>query len=81
MRVAVVSDTHFGDDLCTLVRPGPAGGPAGPGPGYVALRRAVGHVEEHPGAEVVLYETGVGVRSVPIAVSDEGSTVQDLHPA
>jgi UDP-2,3-diacylglucosamine pyrophosphatase LpxH len=45
MRIAVVSDTHLGDDLCTLVRPGPDGGPAEPGPGYAALRRAVGHVD------------------------------------
>jgi 3',5'-cyclic AMP phosphodiesterase CpdA len=45
MRIAVVSDTHLGDDLCTLVRPGPGGGPAGRGPGYVALRRAIGHAD------------------------------------
>ena len=45
MRIAVVSDTHFGDDLCTLVRPGPDGGPAELGPGYAALRRAVGPVD------------------------------------
>jgi Calcineurin-like phosphoesterase len=45
MRIAVVSDTHFGDDLCSLVRPGPDGGPAAPGPGYVALRRAIGPVD------------------------------------
>jgi UDP-2,3-diacylglucosamine pyrophosphatase LpxH len=45
MRLAVVSDTHFGDELCTLVRPGPEGGPAGPGPGYAALRDAVGQVD------------------------------------
>ena len=32
MRIAVVSDTHFGDDLCPLVSPGPDGGPAEPGP-------------------------------------------------
>lgn len=45
MRIAVVSDTHFGDDLCTLVRPGPGGGAAEPGPGHLTLRRAVGHVD------------------------------------
>jgi UDP-2,3-diacylglucosamine pyrophosphatase LpxH len=45
MRLAVVSDTHLGDDLCTLVRPGPGVGLAEPGPGYVALRGAVGHVD------------------------------------
>lgn len=44
MRIAVVSDTHLGHELCALVRPG-SGGPAEPGPGYVALRRAVGHVD------------------------------------
>jgi UDP-2,3-diacylglucosamine pyrophosphatase LpxH len=45
MRLAVVSDTHFGDDLCALVRPGPDGGAAVPGPAYAALRDAVGHVD------------------------------------
>ena len=45
MRIAVLSDTHFGDDLCTLVRPASDGGPAEPGPGYIALRRAVGHLD------------------------------------
>ena len=45
MRIAVVSDTHFGDDLCSLVRSGPGGGRAEPGPGYDALRRAVGRVD------------------------------------
>lgn len=45
MRIAVLSDTHFGDDLCTLVRPGPEGGPPEPGKGYAALRRAVGQVD------------------------------------
>jgi metallophosphoesterase superfamily enzyme len=44
MRLAVVSDTHFGDALCTLVQPGPGGEPV-PGPGYEALRRAVGRVD------------------------------------
>jgi UDP-2,3-diacylglucosamine pyrophosphatase LpxH len=45
MRLAVVSDTHFGDDLCTLVGPGSHGGPPEPGPGYAALRDAVGEVD------------------------------------
>jgi predicted phosphodiesterase len=45
MRIAVLSDTHFGDDLCTLVRPGAGGGPAAPGPGYAALRRALEPVD------------------------------------
>jgi UDP-2,3-diacylglucosamine pyrophosphatase LpxH len=45
MRIAVVSDTHLGDGLCTLVRPGRDGGPPEPGPGYAALRRAVGQVD------------------------------------
>jgi hypothetical protein len=35
MRLAVISDVHFGDDLCTLVATGPDGepclGPAYPG--------------------------------------------------
>ena len=45
MRLAVVSDTHLGDDLCTLVRPGRGGTPSGPGPGYAALRDALGRVD------------------------------------
>jgi predicted phosphodiesterase len=45
MRIAVVSDLHFGDDLCTLVRPGAAGGSSQPGAGYAALRDAVGRVD------------------------------------
>jgi UDP-2,3-diacylglucosamine pyrophosphatase LpxH len=45
MRIAVLSDTHFGDDLCTLVRRGARGGPAEPGPGYAPLRQAVGHAD------------------------------------
>jgi predicted phosphodiesterase len=44
MRLAVVSDTHFGDDLCTLVQPGTGGEPV-LGPGYEALRRAIGCVD------------------------------------
>jgi UDP-2,3-diacylglucosamine pyrophosphatase LpxH len=45
MRIAVVSDTHFGDDLCTLVQPGPPGCEPEPGPGYAALRAAIGRVD------------------------------------
>lgn len=45
MRIAVVSDTHFGDDLCVLVRPGAGTAPPEPGPGYAALRDAVGSVD------------------------------------
>ncbi|MGE3191087.1 MAG: metallophosphoesterase [Vicinamibacterales bacterium] len=45
MRVAIVSDTHFGDDLCTLVTEPVDGGPARLGPGYPAFRRAVGRVD------------------------------------
>ena len=42
--MAVISDVHFGDDLCTLVSTGPNGEPT-VGPAYPALRRAVGHVD------------------------------------
>jgi len=45
MRVAVVSDTHLGDDLCVLVAPGPRDGPPVPGTGYAALRDAVGRAD------------------------------------
>ena len=45
MRLAVVSDTHFGDDLCTLVVPGTNGAPPVLGPGYEALARALGRVD------------------------------------
>jgi UDP-2,3-diacylglucosamine pyrophosphatase LpxH len=45
MRVAIVSDTHLGDDLCVLVAPGEGGGSPVPGPGYAALRDAVGHAD------------------------------------
>lgn len=44
MRFAVISDVHFGDDLCTLVAPGPDGEPR-VGPAYPALRRVVGRVD------------------------------------
>jgi 3',5'-cyclic AMP phosphodiesterase CpdA len=44
MRLAVISDVHFGDDLCTLVATGPAGEPC-LGPAYPALQRAVGRVD------------------------------------
>jgi len=46
MRIAVVSDVHLGDDLCVLLEPDPAADSLpGPGPGYPALREAVGHVD------------------------------------
>lgn len=41
MRVAILSDTHFGDDLCTLVVEEP-GRPLRLGPAYPALCRAIG---------------------------------------
>ncbi len=44
MRLAVISDTHFGDELCTLVTPGVNGSEPQIGPAYKALRRAVGEV-------------------------------------
>lgn len=44
MRVAIISDTHFGDDLCTLVVE-PPGQPPRIGPGYASLRRAIGRVD------------------------------------
>lgn len=45
MRIAIVSDTHFGDDLCTLVSDSSEQGPPVLGPGYAAFLRAVGHVD------------------------------------
>ena len=42
MRVAVISDTHFGDDLCTLVG---QEGAFSLGPAYPSLSRAVGKVD------------------------------------
>ncbi len=45
MRVAIVSDMHLGDDLCVLVAPGPDGCPPTTGPGYAALREAVGQAD------------------------------------
>jgi predicted phosphodiesterase len=44
VRLAVISDVHFGDDLCTLVTTQPQGEPR-VGPAYPALRRAVGHAD------------------------------------
>ena len=44
MRIAVISDTHFGDPLCTLVINGHDGEPQ-LGPAYPALRKAVGKVD------------------------------------
>jgi UDP-2,3-diacylglucosamine pyrophosphatase LpxH len=45
MRIAVVSDTHFGDGLCTLVSSGGVSEPDQTGPAYVAFKRAVGRVD------------------------------------
>ncbi len=45
MRVAVLSDTHFGDPLCTLVSPGKGGEEPAIGPAYESLARAVGRVD------------------------------------
>jgi predicted phosphodiesterase len=45
MRIAVVSDTHFGDDLCILVRRGAGEGPPQPDSAYASLRRAIGAVD------------------------------------
>ena len=44
MRVALLSDTHFGDDLCTLVVE-PPGEPARLGPAYPALAAAIGRAD------------------------------------
>lgn len=44
MRVAILSDTHFGDDLCTLVVEEPDGR-VRLGPAYPALARAIGRVD------------------------------------
>jgi UDP-2,3-diacylglucosamine pyrophosphatase LpxH len=44
LRVAIVSDTHFGDDLCTLVVEETGVG-VRLGPAYPALRRAVGRAD------------------------------------
>jgi UDP-2,3-diacylglucosamine pyrophosphatase LpxH len=45
MRVAVLSDTHFGDPLCTLVSSGPRENEPAIGPAYEPLARAVGKVD------------------------------------
>jgi predicted phosphodiesterase len=44
MRLAVVSDIHFGDDLCVLISNG-RDGETRLGPAYPALRRVVGQVD------------------------------------
>src|SRR5262245_54211312 len=44
VRLAVISDVHFGDDLCTLVTAGADGQPT-TGPAYLPLRRALGRVD------------------------------------
>jgi predicted phosphodiesterase len=45
MRVAVLSDTHFGEPLCTLVSAGKNGEEPAIGPAYEPLARAVGTVD------------------------------------
>jgi UDP-2,3-diacylglucosamine pyrophosphatase LpxH len=45
MRVAVLSDTHFGDPLSTLVSSGPREREPAIGPAYEPLARAVGKVD------------------------------------
>jgi UDP-2,3-diacylglucosamine pyrophosphatase LpxH len=45
VRIAIVSDTHFGDDLCVLVSDSYGHGPPILGPGYQALVRALGRVD------------------------------------
>jgi predicted phosphodiesterase len=45
MRVAVLSDTHFGDPLCTLVSSRPGDDEPSIGPAYEPLARAVGKVD------------------------------------
>ena len=45
MRLAVISDTHFGEPLCTLVTNGQDGEPSHLGPAYPALQRAIGKVD------------------------------------
>jgi hypothetical protein len=44
VRVAILSDSHFGDDLSTLVVEPPKGPPQ-LGPAYPALARAVGRAD------------------------------------
>jgi 3',5'-cyclic AMP phosphodiesterase CpdA len=45
VRIAVISDTHFGDPLCTLVSSGPRERAADIGPAYEAMARAIGNVD------------------------------------
>jgi UDP-2,3-diacylglucosamine pyrophosphatase LpxH len=45
VRIAVISDTHFGDPLCTLVESSPKTGSPVIGPAFEALARAVGQVD------------------------------------
>ena len=45
MRIAVASDTHFGDPLSTLVTTSPKSGAAKIGPAYEPFASAVGHVD------------------------------------
>lgn len=48
--------------------------------GWLLRRTADGRLE-HPGAEVLLYEPGVGVRSIRIVVPAAGSPSEDPDPA
>jgi len=45
MRLAVISDTHFGDEHCTLVTPGQDGKSPRIGPAYSAMKETVGKVD------------------------------------
>lgn len=45
MRIAVISDTHFGDPLCTLVESNPRDGSPVVGPAFEAFARAVEKVD------------------------------------
>ncbi len=45
MRIAVISDTHFGDEHCTLVTPGQDKDSPRIGPAYSAMKETVGKVD------------------------------------
>ena len=45
MRLAVISDTHFGDEHCTLVTSGQDGDSPRIGPAYSAMKETVGKVD------------------------------------
>jgi len=48
--------------------------------GWLLRKRPDGR-QEYPGAEIVVYETGVGLHSISIRSPDGGSGVEDLDPA